>query len=233
MSHELSPEMLEMLARDGRKGLIEDECTLSRWLVTDNLRELHLFLGTLEDFIETEEKREVEALAPHANGGDFWAENYPCHWQDIMGSHLRQSFVVSLISATEFHLGHLCRDTAAIVQSPISHDDLKGKLLAQARKFLFDFGKFSAPIERTWELIGDIYTLRNAIVHNASMVDGSRQPKRLVTLTRRAPGISISSNFLEIKREFCIYTHDLVESFFKELHEQQVALCRRASKFSV
>lgn len=233
MPDEPSPEVLEMLAENARTDLIRDECELSRLLAKENLQELRLFLDTLEDFIEKQEKREVEALAPLAKGGDFWVENHPYQWQDIIGSQLRQSFVVSLISATEFHLGHLCKDTATIVQSPILHEDLKGNLLAQAQKFLVNFGRFSAPVERTWELVGDIYTLRNAIVHNASMIDGTRQKNRLVALIQRAPGISISGGFLEIKREFCIYAHELAESFFQELQEQQVALCHRASKFSV
>jgi hypothetical protein len=222
----------ETLAKDARDCLIRSECYMSWDLVTDNLYRLRLFLDTVEGFIEKEEHREVEALKPYATDGDFWAENYPYQWQDIIGSQLRQTFIVALMSATEFHLSHLCGDTATIVRSPISHDDLKGSLFACAQKFLSAFGTFSAPSARTWELIGDLYKLLNAIVHNAAMVD-SHKAGRLEALVERAPGIAMSSGFLEIKREFCLYTYDLVESFFRELHEQQVALCRRASQFAV
>ena len=102
----------ETLAKDARDCLIQGECAMSWYLVTDNLNELRLFLDTVEGFIEKEEHREVEALKPYATDGDFWAENYPYQWQDIIGSQLRQTFIVALMSATEFHLSHLCGDTA-------------------------------------------------------------------------------------------------------------------------
>jgi hypothetical protein len=141
---QLMPDKLtyETLAKEVRDFLIQDECAMSRYLVTDNLNELRLFLDTVEGFIEKEEHREVEALKPYAMGSDFWAENYP-------------------------------------------------------------------------------YQLRNAIVHNAVMVD-SRKAGCLEALVKRAPGIAMSSGFLEIKPEFCLYAYDLVESFFRELHEQKV-----------
>ncbi|WP_029918782.1 hypothetical protein [Nevskia soli] len=222
------------LAKVAREALIQDECATSRWLATDNLSELRLFLDTLENFIENEERRDVEALKPHAKYPDFWADHYPYQWQQIIGSQLRQSFLVSLMSATEFHLGMLSRDAASIVQTPISHDDLKGSMLTRSKKFLEAFAHFSAPSHSSWEIIGDLYALRNSIVHNAALVDADRNEGRIAAMMKRSPGISQpSAGMLEMKREFCSYAHKAVESFFNDLHDQQILLCRRTAKFAL
>jgi hypothetical protein len=218
-------------AQHAREYLIQEKCATSHWLLTDNLSELRLFSETLESFIEKEERRDVEALAPHATYPDFWADHYPYQWQQIIGSQLRQSFVVSLMSATEFHLGLLCRDVATIIQATITHDDLKGGSVARSRKFLNAFAHFGTPAEKSWQIIEDLYALRNNIVHNAGLVDAGRDSKRLAVMMKRSPGISKpSAGTLEIKREFCNYALNAVDKFFHDLHHQQDLLCQQAAK---
>ncbi|MCI0732416.1 MAG: hypothetical protein L0Y38_01170 [Methylococcaceae bacterium] len=217
-----------------RETLIQDECATWHWLAFDNLKELRHFLDTVENFIEREETRAVSELEKHDTYPDFWADNYPTHWQEIIGSQLRQSFVVSLMAATEFYLSMLCRDVEAIVVAPIALNDLRGSTLERARKYLSTFGKFALPTDASWEELGDLYALRNVIVHNGAMIEGSSKSKRIDAMIRRSPGISNrSAGFLEIKREFCTFAHEAVVKFFEEASEALKGLCRNASRFAV
>lgn len=228
------PPMPDYIAATARRYLIDDKGSMGKWLVQDNLDELRLFRGTLEKFIEEEEAREVAALEKHARGagdGEFWAEHYPYQWQQIIGSQLRKSFVVSLMSLAEFHLGLLCRDVAAVTESKITHEDLKGSLFIRAKKFLETFAQFEAPSQAQWELIGDLYALRNSIVHNAALVDIDRHWGRLEVFMNRAPGISVpSAGMLQMEKEFCAFAFDGVNSFFEILHQQYVGLCARIER---
>jgi len=214
------------ITENAHKRLAQEMGKTARWLTTENL------LETLENFIAQEERKEVEALEPHATGGDFWAYYYPYQWQQIIGGQLRKSFIVSLMSSAEFHLNLLCRDVAIIAKASITHEDLRGSTIARAKKFLDAFSGFTSPPEVHWELIADIYTLRNSIVHNGALVDtGDKNSKRIATLMSRAPGISNpSSGVLEIEPEFCKYALESVENFFTELHEQFVIFCRKHSE---
>jgi len=219
-------------AKHVREMLIREECATARSILTGNLEELTLFSDSLEDFIAKEEKRAVKALLPHAEeDGDFWANHYPYHWQDIIGAQLRQSFVVSLMSATEFHLDWLCRDTAQVVQAAITHEELKGTALERARRFLNAFAQFTAPPDALWEEIGDLQALRNNIVHNAALVDAEHSNKRrLAGVMKRRPGISNpSTGLLKLERAFSEYALATVQRFFDELYAQQKALCKRAA----
>jgi hypothetical protein len=203
---------------------------MAHWLVKGNLDELRMFLGTLETFIEQEESQEIAALEKHAAGsdGEFWARHYPYQWQQIIGSQLRKSFVVSLISLAEFHLGLLCRDVATLTQAKITHEDIKGSMFTRARKFLETFAAFTSPIGSEWEMIGDVCALRNSIVHNAALVDLDKNTQRLEAFMQRAPGISIpSAGMLELQKEFCDFALNGVETFIENLHEQYVGLCAR------
>ena len=227
------PTVPDYITADFRRHLLSDKGSMGRWLVEDNLDELRMFRGTLEKFIEEEETREVAALAKHAgaDNGEFWADHYPYQWQQIIGSQLRKSFVVSLISLAEFHLGFLCRDVAVVTEAKITHEDLRGALFIRARKFLEMFAQFTAPAQADWELVGDLYSLRNSIVHNAALVDTGRNSERLVEFMRRAPGISVpSAGMLEMKKEFCIFALDSVTSFLGVLQQQYVALCSRLER---
>lgn len=230
-----SPNKLpEYLVKAAREHLIQERRATAKWLLDDNLEELRLFQTTLEDFVEAEEKRDIEALAPFATTPDFWMYNHPYQWQDIIGSQLRQSFVMSLASATEFHLGLLCRDTASVLQSPISHEDLKGGLITRARKFVLAFGRFNSPPETTWQNLADFYVLRNTIAHGGALVDTDREGKRLVAFMQRNPGISVpSAGMLKIERQFTSHMLDVVQRFFEELHGEFIALCVRVERDEV
>ncbi len=224
------PPTPDYILKDARKYLIQDRGDMADWLAKDARDGLRLFLNTLENFIEQEEKREVATLEKYAkpDDGEFWSQHYPYQWQQIIGSQLRNSFIVSLISLCEFHIGVLCRDVVTLTNAKITHEDLKGGFFVRARKFLETFAVFTSPSQVDWERISDLYVLRNSIVHNAALVDSGRNSDRLQAFIERTPGISNpSAGVLEIQKEFCAYALERVENFMDLLHNQYVGLCTR------
>jgi len=196
-------------------------------LANSNLDELRLFLDTTEEFIEAEEKRAIESLKPHGKQADFWAENYPWEWQQIIGSQLRHAYIGSLLAATEYHLRQICRNTTKITNSKIKVDDLKGSYLEQARKYLGSVVGFSTPSARTWEIVGDLYVLRNVIAHNGGAVERECSKKRLQSLAKRSPGLTVNDN-VHINKDFVIFAHNAIRAFFKELFLEQTKLYNKA-----
>jgi len=223
------PPVPDYIAAGTKDRLIRDKGTMAKVLYSDDLEELKLYRETLEVFIHNEESKEVAALEKHAEPGDgeFWSYHYPYQWQDIIGSQLRKSFTVSLLSLAEFHLGLLCRDVAEVVEARIKCEDLKGNsVFARAKKYLEAFGNFQSPPQAVWELVGDLYALRNSIVHNAALVDIDRNSARIQSLERKAPGISFpSAGVLDLKSEFCTFAIEKVEGFLNDLHQEYVRLC--------
>jgi hypothetical protein len=227
------PPIPDYIVTDTRRYLLDDKGSMARLLVQDDIDELRLFRGTLEKFIEEEEAGEIAALAKHAepDDGEFWAAHYPYQWQQIIGSQLRKSFVVSLVSLAEFHIGLLCRDVATVTEAKITPDDLKGPLFIRARKFLETFAQFEAPSQAEWEFIGDLYSLRNSIVHNAALVDVDRNSARIEAFMRKAPGLSVpSAGMLKMENSFCVFAFEGVNSFLEVLHVQYVNLCTRLKR---
>ena len=230
------PQPPNSMFRDARMYILADKGNSNKRIVSDNLSGLRLYLTTTEEFIEREEAREIESLEKHAGASspDFWAWHYPVQWQEIIGSQLRKSFVVSLVSLAEFHIGMLCRDVVTITEAQITIDDLKGNIFSRARKFLETFARFTSPAQVDWELMGDIYALRNNIVHNAALVEADRNSSRLESLMQKAPGISNpSAGILDIKKEFCLYVLSHVETFMNDMHNEYAELCNRVESFVV
>lgn len=224
------PPVPEYISRDFRKHMLQDKGSMTYSIAKDDIGELSLFLNVLDDFIEQEEKRQVAELGKQAkpDDGEFWATYYPYQWQDVIGNRLRESFIVSLIALCEFHVGVICRDVAIVTNAKITHEDLKGGIFLRARKFLETFADFKSPSPAEWEAITDFYTLRNSIVHNASLVDYGRNSERLQAFIKRTPGISNPSiGMLVIKIEFCVYALGKVDAVIDALKKQYVDLCTR------
>ena len=213
----------------GRNYWIDEEGGI-RWdLIRINLDELGHFLQTVEGFIAREESQEVADIEREFGECVDWAEHYPWHWQDIIGSQLRQSYVVSLMSATEWHLKSICSEVNGILQAAVEPDDLKGGTLSRTRKFLTKIAKFSKPSTTMWDDVANIYLLRNILVHNTGMFDGEKKGQ-VAAIMRQFPGIKLESGFVRFGPKFCRSVHQRVEGFFKDLQGEYVRLCQRLAR---
>jgi hypothetical protein len=200
----LREEFRQELIRAG--GIFEDIFRLS-----EEISRLRFYLNTLEEFISTEEKVEIDQLERRTQSlsdeqrGEFWSWNYPVYWDEIFRDILRSSFLISLVSFTEKWLNMICHNTAIIVSSKITSSDLKGSVLERSRKFLEIFGGFMEPVKDKWDLIAHIYDVRNVFVHNGGSILQYRDQKRLSRFIENQPGLSLSNDFINIKGEFCFF----------------------------
>jgi hypothetical protein len=199
----------------------------------ETLKGLEFYLKTLEEFIDRERTQEISELEKHADQWesvhqeDFWAWHYPVHWDQIFASQLRSSFVVTLMSLAESHVGMVVEQACAIVGSPISRNDLHHSPFEQHRKRLQKRAGFTRPDAKSWDSLYDIRAIRNCIVHANSRIYDAKNPKRLHSLIPTLPGISASHEVIELSPNFPTHSLKTVEGFLTALYEEASALCQR------
>lgn len=220
-------EEKKVARRHARKLLIESNDHMAGQFMRCSLYEMELFLNSVEILIEKEEKRQLldleESLttASEDERQKVLSENYPFEWQKIIGAHFRSSFLLTLMSITEDSLNMICTQVSTMVDSQISHKDLKGSILEGSKKFLQTFGHFSTPSDETWATIFDLYKVRNIFVHNRGILDDSTTARRVLNFMKRAPGISNSLGFIKLQKNFCSYALEQVRQLFLHLEEEQ------------
>lgn len=223
----MSSEEKKVARRHARKLLIETNDHMAGQFMRCSLYEMELFLNSVEVLIEKEEKRQLSELEEFVKTVSederqkILSQNYPFEWQQIIGAHFRSSFLLTLMSITEDSLNMVCTQVSTMVDSQISHKDLKGSILEGSKKFLQTFGHFSTPSDETWTTIFDLYKVRNMFVHNRGILDDSTTAKRVKNFMKRASGISDSSGFIKLQKDFCSYALEQVRQLFLNLEEEQ------------
>jgi hypothetical protein len=199
----------------------------------ETLKGLRFYLETLEAFIDRERTQEISGLKqdiehlPQDHQEDFWAWHYPVHWDQIFASQLRSSFVITLMSLAESHIGMVVEQACAIVGSPISRDDLHHSSFERQRKRLQKQAGFIRPDAKSWDSLYEIRAIRNCIVHANSTIYNDRNPERVSALILTLPGISAPHDVIELSPEFPIHSLKTVEGFITDLYEEASALCER------
>jgi hypothetical protein len=226
----MSAEDIEVAKRLARKLLIETGDHMAKWLIQHSLYEMELFFNSIETLIEKEEKRQLSDLeeflktVSEDERREVLSKHYPFEWKQIIGAHFRSSFLITLMSITEDSLSMICTQISTMVDSQISHKDLKGSILEGSKKFLQTIGHFSTPSDDDWTTIFDLYKVRNMFVHNRGSLDDSTTAKRIQSFMKRAPGISNDSGFIKLRKDFCSYALEQVRQLFLHLEEEQELL---------
>jgi hypothetical protein len=198
-----------------------------------SLQVLEFYLRTLEEFIERERSHEVSELKGHADQlpedrqGEFWAWHYPVHWDEIFASQLRSSFVVTLVSLAESHVGMVAEQAREIAETPLKPGDLRGGPLERHRKCLQALAGFTQPDDRSWNAIYEIRDVRNCIVHANSRIREAKNDVRLRSLVGKLPGLTAPYDVLELSKEFPTHAFQTVQKFILDLYEEAKELCQR------
>ena len=213
---------------------------LWRQYAEDSLSGLRLYLQTLEDFINEAEKEEIEEITARFPGGTKidWSWHYPVHWEEIFFTQLRSSFIVSIISVAEVHLGMICKQVFYSLSIPFEYNDkenfkVRGNNLIRGKKYLRKFGDFKNPNDKLWDLINLIYLVRCCIVHNDNDIEGNpskKQRDKLCNFVDKQPGLSESQKYLKIHSEFPIFSIDKIQEFVFSLYDELEQLCARKLK---
>lgn len=212
-----------------RNYCIADEGANLRDLVTIDLGWLRQFVTTLEELILAREKQDIAEIESKIPAPVNWAEHYPWQWQDIIGTQLRQSYIVALMSVIERHLEYTVAEVGAVLsQEPPSLMTMKMyEFMKNARKFLLDTAGFSKPANGAWNLVDNLRELRNGLVHCSGFLDGNRRAEKIRQFIEQTPELELESGFVQITPVFCQSVQKSIEDFFADLHQQHVALCRR------
>ena len=191
----------------------------------DELGKSKFFLETMEGFVETSEKEEVKTLekgiatlSPDQRD-EYWQWHYPIHWQEIFSNRLRASFIMQLCSFVEGELGEISQRVEVIARAPLKVSDLQGSTLSKPKKFLQAFARLDQPAEDLWQIMERIFDVRNVMVHEAGFAGGYRNFKKIVDFASTVPGLGLSNDHIEVKREFCEYCLSSVSEFCRQLHE--------------
>ncbi|HJX65527.1 MAG TPA: hypothetical protein VJ860_16425 [Polyangia bacterium] len=201
--------------------------------VSKTFEGLEFYLKTLEEFITSEREKEIAALKQDADAlpkerqGDFWAWHYPVHWDEIFASQLRSSFVVTVISLAESHLGVVSEQACEIAGAPLRAGDLRGGFFERHRKCLESLAGFTRPDASAWESVLGVRDIRNCIVHANSRIRESPAADRLKVLVAKLPGITSQYDVIQLSPEFPVHALSTVCSFVDALYDEAGALCKR------
>jgi hypothetical protein len=174
-------------------------------MVDEEFRQAGFFIKTMEDFIESSTAAEVERLQTDASTLDpddldeFWAWNFPAHWEDVIGARIRSAFCTQLCSQVEATLGKICELVRILERCPLTIKDVKsGAVLEQHRKYLSKVGQFKSPPAPLWDEMGHVFRLRNIFIHEEGFV-GAERDRSLLTFLSSIPNIKIQHNFVELQ----------------------------------
>ena len=208
---------------------------LFRGYAVDTLQGLDFYLKTLEEFIEREHSQELADLKQHGyrlpqdQQGEFWAWHYPVHWDEIFASQLRSSFVVTLVSLVESHVGMVAEQACEIAGTPLKPKDLRGGFLERHRKCLQALASFTRPTDAIWDAVYEIRDVRNCIVHANSRIWETTNQQRLRSLVGRLPGLSASQDVIELSKEFPTHTLETVRGFILAIYDEAEKECTRVT----
>jgi len=207
----------------------------------DQLHGLRCYLSVMEEFISKSESKELSYLEKQSDmlsdqsKGNFWAMNYPVYWEEIFANNLRNSVILLLYKILEPYISILCRDIGKTTK--IKLEDMKGggSLYERIHKYLEEVGKFQSPTEKEWEVVINIYALRNMITHddNSNEKNEIKMIKALMKIEalimNKATGLSMSSDgMLSIGKEFCEYALTNIDKFVDALYESAMIIFRTA-----
>lgn len=195
--------------------------------------ELKFYLETLESFIEAEREKEIPALTKEVDHlssddqGEFWAWHYPVHWDDIFASQIRSSFIVTLMSLAEAHLGMVAEQACHIASTPLKPRDLRGSAFERDRRFLESLAGFNRPAEESWDSLYEVREIRNCIVHANGTIYRSHNEKRLKALVTKRPGLNAGYGVIGLASEFPQHCLTVVQNFLTELYEEATTMCQK------
>ena len=147
------------------------------------------------------------------------------HWDDIFASQLRASFVVTLMSLAESHLGMVAEQAWQIANTPLKSRDLRGSSFERDRRFLESLAGFNRPTQKTGDSLDEVRVIRNCIVHANSTIYRSHNEKRLESLVNKLPGLDATHGVIELSKEFPQHCLAVVRDFLTELYDEAFAMC--------
>jgi hypothetical protein len=202
-------------------------------MVNEEFRQAGFFIKTMEDFIESSTAAEVKELEANARSLDpddvdeFWAWNFPAHWEDVIGTRIRSAFCTQLCSQVEATLKKICDLVSTLERCPLTIRDVKsGAVLEQHRRYLTKVGQFKNPPSRLWDEMGYVFRLRNIFIHEEGYI-GTEKDQSLVRFLSTIPNIKIQNDFVELQAGSCPALLQVAKRFTESIFAEYEVLIHR------
>lgn len=138
------------------------------------------YLQKAKDDFETQINKEMDKLPPEERDefGEFYSDTY-WDYAETFPRILRSSFFVSAYSLLEHKMAMICGWLKKDKQIPISWSDLRGGTLDQFKLYCKLASLDLTYDDQNWQEIQHYSMLRNCIVHNRGLIQGTRQEREL------------------------------------------------------
>ena len=215
--------------------------TIEEWFRSHRLDELKNYLDITEKYLQ-KAKADFEAWSdeqvkelPAEKRQEFYDLYYYDYWQyaEKFPRILRNSFLVSALTLLEDEMSRICRRLKERQQIPINLSDLRGNALEQA-KLYFKCAKLNLKFnDKVWQEIQNYYLVRHCIVHNNSLIKGTKKERALHSYTSRKNIISSRPSWrgdkieeVALTPQFCKEVVETIQVFLVEL-EKSINLKRK------
>lgn len=204
--------------------------TLTSMKTKSRLEEFRSYTLQLEQKFDTDKQSVEESyheainLIEHDEENDaheYFGEMY----QEIDSVNVplfRSSTVVTMYSFLESSMNKLCRSLYKLKNYNIDLSELRGEGIVRAKSYLINFaGADFDVLNGDWSKLVALNLVRNCLVHNEGIINGSRSENKLKNTVDSTAGI-YSNHYSEIiiEREYIDNCIDVIESFLLDLYNQ-------------
>ena len=103
--------------------------------------------------------------------------------------------------------------------------------MESSKLWLESFGDFSKPDQDKWDLLKQIYSLRNCLVHNNGDIEEASKKEEIKKLIKKNKGVYVDSSFfISIDKEFGEFLINTVSEFLETMYDQYKELCEKKKK---
>jgi hypothetical protein len=139
-------------------------------------------------------------------------------YEDLFPVLLGSSFIIVLVSTLERELSTYAETVGRVSNIEIKLADLRGGFHEQFKTYLSKVAKLSFDFNSIeWNDIKGLIEVRNAIVHDAGVVEDSARGRTIKTFNQRYPTLNIKGSSLHPTIPFCNQMIQLVHSFLVNL----------------
>jgi hypothetical protein len=139
-------------------------------------------------------------------------------YDDLFPVLLGSSFIIVLVSTFERELSTYAETVRQVGNNEIKSADLRGSFHEQFKTYLSKVAKLSFDFNSDeWNDIKGLIEVRNAIVHNAGIVDDSARGRTIKIFNQRYPTLNIKGSTVYPTIPFCNQMIQVVHTFLVNL----------------
>lgn len=139
-------------------------------------------------------------------------------FDDLFPVLLGSSFIIVLVSTLERELSTYSETVGQVSNIEIKSSDLRGSFHEQFKTYLSKVAKLSFDFDSNeWSDIKGLIEVRNAIVHNAGIVDDSPRGWTIKIFNQRYPTLNIKGSVVYPTIPYCNQMIQLVHTFLVNL----------------